>query len=331
MTRHRRALRAADVAGLAAVGAWLLWVLSMPLWTGRSASVTSAHVVAPLLVTVGVMAGRLLAPLPRRWRLAELFLVASLLFVLGSNLYPNAQGAVGVQLVAISGLLLHTGLLVDNPDRGPVPLFAAAVALLVVGVLLAARSDAASFLVVPMALLMALSLGYRSGPPRGITALVSTALLALATISVGWLATVSVWPARLRANQGLSQVRHTLWSDALELWRQHPWTGAGPGAFREYSELAASDTDLATVHSSVLQVGSELGLVGCALFAVLLLAGLGIAAQGQRAAALIGMAAWTALGIHSSIDHLYEFPAVTLTAGLVLGWASSAPSREQRP
>ncbi len=71
--------------------------------------------------------------------------------------------------------------------------------------------------------------------------------------------------------------------------------------------------------------------MGCFLFAGLLVAGLAVAARGQRAAALIGMAAWTALGIHSAIDHLYEFPAVTFMAGLVLGWASSAPSRRTTP
>lgn len=79
----------------------------------------------------------------------------------------------------------------------------------------------------------------------------------------------------------------------------------------------------------MLQVGSELGLVGVLLFAAMLLAGLAIAGQGNRAASLIGMVAWTALGVHSVIDHLYEFPVVTLTAGVVLGWASSAPNRRQ--
>lgn len=321
--------RSADVILALAIAAWLVWVASMPLWTGRSASLTSPYVVAPLMLGTGVVGGRLMATLPRRWRVAELVLVASLIFLLTSSLYPNAAGALGVQLVALSGLLLHSGL--SGRGHEPVHLFAVVLAILVVGVLLAARSDAASFLVVPMTVLMALSLGYRSGPPRGLTAVVSTALLALAATGVGWLATMSSWPEHLGVTRSLSRVRHQLWSDALALWREHPVTGGGPGAFVAASPLAASDTDLASAHSSMLQVGSELGLVGCLLFAILLLAGLAVASRGARAPALIGMASWTALGVHSMIDHLYEFPVVTLSAGLVLGWAGSAPRRGHHP
>lgn len=329
MTRRGRSLSCADAAGMGAVAAWLAWVLFMPLWTGRATPVDSPYVAAPLLLVGGVVAGRLLAPLSRRWRVAEVVLLAAFTFLVASDLYANAQGAFGVQLVALTGLMLLTGLAGRREGRQAVHLFAVGMAVIVIGVLLAARSDAAAILVLPTAILTALALGHRGGPPRGLTALASTAMLALATTTVGWLATLTVWPERLQAARSLSQARHTLWGDALDLWRQHPVTGAGPGSFREHSELAAWRPDLETVHSSVLQVGSELGLVGVLLFAAMLLAGLAIAGQGNRAASLIGMVAWTALGVHSVIDHLYEFPVVTLTAGVVLGWASSAPNRRQ--
>ncbi len=329
MPRRHRPRATADWTLASAVAAWLVWVLSMPLWTGRSAAPSSPYVVAPLLVVGGVAAGRFLAPLSRRWRVAELVLLAAIVFLATSEVYANAQGAVGVQLVALTGLVLHTGVSARGDGGQAAHLFAVGVAILVIGVLLAARSDAAAILVLPTAILMALALGYRNGPPRGLTALAATALLALATTTVGWLATLTVWPEHLRSARSLSQARHTLWSDALALWRQHPFTGAGPGSFRDHSELAASRPDLEAVHSSVLQVGSELGLVGCVLLAALLIAGLALAGRGDRASSLIAMAAWTALGIHSVIDHLYEFPVVTLTAGLVLGWASSAPARRQ--
>ena len=34
-------------------------------------------------------------------------------------------------------------------------------------------------------------------------------------------------------------------------------------------------------------------------------------------------AAWSALAVHSMIDHLYEFPIVVVLAGAVIGWAGA--------
>ena len=77
------------------------------------------------------------------------------------------------------------------------------------------------------------------------------------------------------------------------------------------------------VHSSVLQVGSELGAVGVVLFAGLLVVGMVLAARSGGAAGLIGVTAWTCLAVHSSVDHLYEFWPVTLVSGLVVGLAGA--------
>ncbi len=84
------------------------------------------------------------------------------------------------------------------------------------------------------------------------------------------------------------------------------------------------DPDLARAHSSVLQVGSEFGFVGLAIFGLFLLVGLLLAGRGDRASALIATAAWVGLGVHSTMDHLYEFVAVTLAGTVVLGWVSAA-------
>lgn len=155
-------------------------------------------------------------------------------------------------------------------------------------------------------------------------------LIAMAAAVIVWLGQLSTWPEWLNDGGSLSWVRHTLWSDALSLWGQHPIVGAGPGAFTESSELASSTAHLAMAHSSVLQVGSELGLIGVLLFAGILGAGLAVASSGSRPAALIGVAAWTALAVHSLIDHLYEFPVVTIAAGVVIGWACRTEDRLDR-
>ncbi|HMR12148.1 MAG TPA: hypothetical protein PKE42_00295 [Arachnia sp.] len=81
----------------------------------------------------------------------------------------------------------------------------------------------------------------------------------------------------------------------------------------------------------MLQVAAEFGLVGVVGFALLLAAGIAVAARGPRGVAAIAIAAWAALGVHSMIDHLWEFPAVVLAAGLVLAWSGFGSSGAGRP
>src|SRR5699024_9285645 len=99
------------------------------------------------------------------------------------------------------------------------------------------------------------------------------------------------------------------------------WFGPGPRSFTPSSELASGTPSLAAVHSLILQVGAELGAVGVVLLAALFLGGLLYAARGNRAVALIAITAWTALAVHSSIDHLEDFPIVGFMGGVILGWS----------
>lgn len=146
----------------------------------------------------------------------------------------------------------------------------------------------------------------------------------MAAIAVLSLGLRDSWPSWLSAGDSLSSTRHTLWSDALKLWSLNPVIGAGPGTFTESSELASSTPQLAAAHSSVLQVGAELGVIGVMLLAAIFIAGLLFATRGPGPHGLIAGAPWTFLAVHSSIDHLEDFPVVALTAGIVLGWAGTA-------
>ncbi|MCT1908733.1 hypothetical protein [Brachybacterium paraconglomeratum] len=85
--------------------------------------------------------------------------------------------------------------------------------------------------------------------------------------------------------------------------------------------VAQSDSLLYAAHSSILQVASELGVIGLMLFLAVMVAGTFLAAQEGHGSAVIGVAAWSALAVHSMIDHLYEFPSVVVLAGIVIGWA----------
>jgi O-antigen ligase len=150
--------------------------------------------------------------------------------------------------------------------------------------------------------------------------------IAGAAMTVVRLASRSDWPAW--AIRTLKAARRTTWSDALALWREHPVTGGGPGTYQQVSSLG-HDPDFAAAHSSVLQVGAETGWIGVVLFALLVLGGLLWAARGAPAYAVVGVATWTALVVHSFADHLLEFPLIVLVAGTVLGWTATTRASEQ--
>ncbi|MGO2824818.1 MAG: O-antigen ligase family protein [Brachybacterium alimentarium] len=325
----------------ALLGAWLLWALLATALTGRTIGDGVEYAALPMVLGVGLVLGWLCA----RWAggfVLSAATTALALTVLVTPFYANAQAAVGVQLVALSGLLLSTAL-AGRPvaSRGGKRKRSTTAAVVlpvltgVLGVLLAARAEAASILVVAVAALVALALAL--AVPVGVSRVVGVASIGIGLVGVAGalvvvivLARLPVWPQWLEEDDSLSWARQLLWRDALELWGEHPVVGAGPGSFVEHSEVARSEPHLYAVHSSVLQVGAELGAVGAVLFLAVLVAGASVAAQGDRARALIGVGAWCALAVHSMIDHLYEFPVVVVLAGVVIGWAGASARRGRR-
>lgn len=332
MTRVPRRVDPLDVVGLAGVGSWLGWLIASTVITGRSLSPLSPYLVAPLFAVAGVAAGRWLAPRAHRWPVPAAVVGVGAAFVVGYLITPgpgklplrymNANAAAGVQLLALAGLAALSSRPFRAAERWArwLPHVALVTAL---GVVLLNRSQAGTLVAIPVALVAVWVSVRRSGPPRALIFLAGLLSLGGAAAAALWLAAQPALPARVLAV--LDPARKQLWDDAVNVWRAHPVTGGGPGSFAENS-LLALDPDTSTAHSSLLQVGSELGVVGVALFVVLLVVGLSLAVRRDRAAAFISAAAWTALAIHSFVDHLYEFPAVTFTAALVLGWASGQNS-----
>lgn len=315
----------ADGSLLLALVAFVLWAIASMAWSGGQVSTVSPYLVAPPLLAVGVMVGRWQAASPRQWVAPAAAAVLGLAVLFAVPFYANAQAALGVQMVALAGLVLVDGR-VDGHRAGRQDsrdsLAALSVGVGALGVLLAARSQAASVLVLLVVLVAALTMQRRTQPSRHTETGVALLAIGLGAISVVVLGSLTRWPATLNAGKGLSSVRHELWSDALALWRQNPVLGGGPDSFVEHSRIAASRVDLAPAHSSILQVGAELGSVGAVLFLAILAAGTAVAAQRGGPRAVIAVTAWSALAVHSMIDHLYEFPLVTLAAGFVIGWAS---------
>lgn len=359
-----RRLTPLDAVGLGVGGLWCAWVVVATVWAGRPVGPALPYLVPALVAVGGVALGRQVARRDDHWGVAALLLGIALFFCLGwlitaapgklPTTYPNANAAVGVQLIALSTLAwLHQrrrarrgepSLAPPSAPPPPAPsgawghrwvdplrsraLWLAPAALLgALGVVAVNPSTAGTAVAGVVLLACLLAVVSRTGPWRWLTYIAGGAGLAAAAYAQVTLARQSVWPDAVVA--ALSRVRKQLWSEALGLWARHPVTGGGAGSFRETNQLSV-DPDLARAHSSVLQVASEFGFVGLAIFGLFLLVGLLLAGRGDRASALIATAAWVGLGVHSTMDHLYEFVAVTLAATVVLGWVS-APGRARTP
>ncbi|MGC5615058.1 O-antigen ligase family protein [Georgenia sp. Z1491] len=339
--RGRR--QVADRYLLGAALLWVAWVLAASILAVSTAGSWVPYVVAPLVLLLGVLIGGRLVTAWERWWVAPVAVVGALAVLAADAFYANAQAAIGVQAVALGVLMLVSVLRLGFSERTPLSVISA-VLLVVLGVLLASRSQAALLLAVVGAVAVVVAVlvaRWRGGRVRGTRvrprswawagrvraqrwAWAGGVIVGLAAVVVVWLGSRDLWPGLLTGRWSLSGARHTLWADALELWAQAPVVGAGPGSFVEHSALAASDPSLSEVHSSVLQVGSELGVIGVVLFLGLLAAGLAVAARGSGVSGVVGVVAWAALAVHAMIDHLYEFPPVVLLAGVVIGWAGAA-------
>jgi hypothetical protein len=116
---------------------------------------------------------------------------------------------------------------------------------------------------------------------------------------------------------------------ATQVVADHPLGGAGPG----HTQLRWEGPDGGTryfsyVHNEYLQVAADLGLVGVALLAVLLvaLARLLWRARATAAGPWVGaVAAACAFAVHSGFDFVWHLPAVVLTVMLLAGVVLPAP------
>lgn len=328
MSRDRaRTVGWPELSALILLCACVVWSFTTSLRAGRPLPLTSPYVVAPVALVIGVVAGRAIGRRGGHHWLAPALVGLGAVLVLGVLLtaepgknplgYANANAALSVQVVAMSGLALLSAP--DNPRR----LLLGALALAVAATALN-RSSAGVAVVLPLLATIGLVLWRR--PRRRWWAVllggVVTAAGAVAILRATADEALAPWADRI-----FDEVRERLWLDAVALWRAQPVTGSGVGSFRDATALSV-DPDTSTAHSSVLQVGAETGWVGVALLGLVALAGLLWAARGRPPQAVIAIASWTALSLHSYVDHLLEFPAVVLAAGVVLGWAGASRSEE---
>jgi O-antigen ligase len=118
---------------------------------------------------------------------------------------------------------------------------------------------------------------------------------------------------------------------ALRVIAEHPLTGAGPGgADLRWKEPDGGTHFFAYAHNEYVQIAAELGLVGLALLALLLLTVARLLwsarATAPSSAAWAGVVAATAaFAVHSGFDFVWHLPAVVLAVMLLVGAVLAAP------
>lgn len=134
----------------------------------------------------------------------------------------------------------------------------------------------------------------------------------------------------------LGGARYDFWRVGLSAWRDAPVLGLGQDNFElEYTRERRTDEEPRWVHSLPLRLLVHTGAVGGVLFGGFVVAlgcalGAGRRAAGSAhraalAAAILPGAVWLA---HGSVDWLWEFPALSVSA---LAFAAAAASMRPRP
>jgi tetratricopeptide (TPR) repeat protein len=138
---------------------------------------------------------------------------------------------------------------------------------------------------------------------------------------------------------GLETSRYQAWRIAWHQVEREPWLGAGADNYAAaFLEERQTDEVLTSPHSVELQVLSQTGVIGAALFVAFLVLAVAAARRppGERAtyggaiavAAAASFAYWL---IHGSVDRFWEFPALGVPAFAALGLAASVDRRGRDP
>jgi hypothetical protein len=307
--------RSLDLLGGLLVAGLIAWVRVAAALSGVDPwSALLLNGVPVAFLGIGYVLGRVLAASAATISLATA-VALTVTVVAGAGLgYPNATAAFSVQVLAL--LMVAWS---DASDRGGrLRVAAGAVSVGVVIILLGSLAGIVTGLLVLGARFLLMpggSSAKRAAASAGFL-LVMTAAGQLIVAAKGR-APALAW--------ALSQRRLDLWSDAMDLAATALVVGHGPGTFGVLSPTALSDPDTRPAHSVLLETMAEQGLIGAALLAALVAWGYWRLANRPTRAVLVGIAAWTALWLHSLVDYVADSPMVMLAAGVVLG-ASVCPS-----
>jgi O-antigen ligase len=215
---------------------------------------------------------------------------------------------------------------------------AAAVTVMTAGLAVTFSRSSALMLMLGVALLAGRAIGGWRAALTGLVLLLVAGGLAAATSS-------NVRHALTNQNrlERVSEGRFDLMKGGLEIWRDDPVVGAGLGGFERRFEETLTPTEQRRVrvvisHNSPVTVLSEGGVVGFALF-VLLLVGAGWATvRGSKDQGDLGWARWTiasilaGIAVHSLLyAALFEDPFLWVGLGAAVALAALAPAPQPAP
>jgi len=312
------------------VGPWGL--RSQGLWRAAT-TLTYTNATAGLLVPLALVALARLTATPRAIPLS----LAAMCLLTSTALTLSRAGAAALGL----GLLVLCWLLgVRRVARAlAVPAVGALVA--VVGLIPSLRAGApARPEIAVVALAVAVGLVIVAQRLAGWKQLLPVAGVAL----VAAVFVIVLAPQVHRAVRRLLRVRFTLASPArsgeaaaaIRIIAAHPLAGMGPGhAILRWTSPGGAVSVDQYVHDEYLQVLTDLGIVGAALAAVLLVAAGRLlwrarASSPDRALWAGAVAAAVAFALHSGFDFIWQVPAIPLTVAAIVGLATCQPS-VQRP
>ncbi|MBN2081858.1 O-antigen ligase family protein [bacterium] len=168
---------------------------------------------------------------------------------------------------------------------------------------------------------------------------ISAGAIAAVCLGLLFLPPVQAALARLLDFQGYSfQGRLRFWQAALEIFRDHPWLGVGPGNFAFVYPQYQLDYIYYSVdpHSWVLQLLSELGLFGL-LIVLAVIAGTGWwirrlwRATGGSAIAIVLIVAVVGSLLHAAVDFDYTFASTTALLGVLLAYGTYLVTSKTAP
>ncbi|MFL6206806.1 MAG: O-antigen ligase family protein [Acidimicrobiales bacterium] len=125
-------------------------------------------------------------------------------------------------------------------------------------------------------------------------------------------------------------LRIELWGRALDLARDAPLRGRGPGSYAPPTHAFAFDLDLRWAHQEYLQQAAEVGVVGLVLLLVLgawLFTYLWWGRGRGLVRTVAGASAVTVVALHATVDHVLHAAVVPLTLAVLVGWATADPRR----
>lgn len=132
---------------------------------------------------------------------------------------------------------------------------------------------------------------------------------------------------------GSGEDRRLLWSQALNVIADFPWTGCGLGAYRDIwmshkTSMPLWETDF--VHNDYLQLLAEFGVVGCLIGLAMLamIAICAVRARRHRDLAIAGAVSLAAILLHSLDDFNLYIPANAMLVAWVAGMIAGLERRQ---